>query len=166
MKEFVKGLNIHEQEIEIKVDDLYFRPSSYGLIIDDGKIALLRSTVNNKYIFPGGGVDLGETMEEAMKREVVEETGLVVETADFIDAADAFFEYTPDNLKFHAIQFFYLCTVSNNSLITTDQIVDDNAVKQPQWVDISGLKIEDFSKHEGDLIERLLNKIQNPSVSQ
>lgn len=49
------------------------------LMDENRKILLQKRTDNNKWSIPGGCVDLGEIIEEAAKREVFEETNLVVE---------------------------------------------------------------------------------------
>lgn len=46
-----------------------------GVLIDGNKILLIRHTYVPGWQFPGGGVDPGETMQNAMEREVFEETG-------------------------------------------------------------------------------------------
>ena len=51
-------------------------------IFRDGKVLIVRRArppANGLYTLPGGGVELGETLEEAVVREVREETGLDVE---------------------------------------------------------------------------------------
>jgi len=51
-------------------------------IVRDGKILLVRRARKpalNLYTLPGGGVETGETLHEAVMREVREETGLIVE---------------------------------------------------------------------------------------
>ncbi len=48
---------------------------SRGVLIDGNKVLLIRHTYVKGWQFPGGGVDAGETMENTMRREVVEETG-------------------------------------------------------------------------------------------
>ncbi len=54
------------------------RPSARCVTIRDGKVAMVHSAKYNSYKFPGGGIEPGETPEEAMIREALEEAGLVV----------------------------------------------------------------------------------------
>lgn len=54
------------------------RPSARGIIIRDGRVAMVHSLKFDYYKFPGGGIEAGETAVEAMIREVAEETGLTV----------------------------------------------------------------------------------------
>ena len=54
------------------------RPSVRGIIIKDGKIAMMHSKKFDYYKLPGGGIEPGETLEETLIREVREESGLIV----------------------------------------------------------------------------------------
>lgn len=54
------------------------RPSVRGIILRDGKIAMMHSKKYDYYKLPGGGIEPEETMEETLIREVREESGLVV----------------------------------------------------------------------------------------
>lgn len=51
-----------------------------GIIINDGKIVLIERVKGDKtyYIFPGGGVEEGETILQALHREIKEELGVKV----------------------------------------------------------------------------------------
>lgn len=57
---------------------IFSRPSARAIIIKDGKIAMVYSRKYNYYKFLGGGIEPAESMEDALIREVSEETGLRV----------------------------------------------------------------------------------------
>lgn len=57
---------------------VFSRPSARGVILREGKVAMIHSSKFNYYKFPGGGIESGETAVEAMIREVAEEAGLTV----------------------------------------------------------------------------------------
>lgn len=53
-----------------------------ALIINDGKVLLLHHKKLGVWLYPGGHVEKNETPEQAVKREVKEETGLDIEILD------------------------------------------------------------------------------------
>jgi 8-oxo-dGTP pyrophosphatase MutT (NUDIX family) len=56
----------------------FIRPSVRAIIVRDGKIGMVYSQKYNYYKFPGGGIELGESQIDALKRETLEEVGLCV----------------------------------------------------------------------------------------
>lgn len=61
--------------------------SAAGVVLRDGKVLLARHTYSygkGKLIIPGGYLQAGELPEEAVAREVLEETGITVTVRDFI----------------------------------------------------------------------------------
>lgn len=54
------------------------RPSARAVVVRDGKVLLIYSPKYQYYKFPGGGIEAGESNEEALIREVQEETGFIV----------------------------------------------------------------------------------------
>ena len=56
----------------------FVRPSARCIVIQNGRVAMLHSLRYDYYVFPGGGIEPGESGEEAMMREAREEAGLVV----------------------------------------------------------------------------------------
>ncbi|HLC39524.1 MAG TPA: NUDIX domain-containing protein [archaeon] len=74
--------NLNEKYAEQK----YPEPAVGALIFNkEGKIILMKSHKwRGKYMMPGGHVELGETFEQALKREVKEETGLNIYDIEFV----------------------------------------------------------------------------------
>ncbi|WP_459848988.1 NUDIX domain-containing protein [Fusibacter bizertensis] len=58
------------------------REGVYGVAIKGGKVAVVR--VPSGYRLPGGGIDIGESQLECLKREFVEETGHLIKVGKFI----------------------------------------------------------------------------------
>jgi len=56
----------------------FVRPSVRAVIIRDGKVVMVHSRKFNYYKFPGGGMEPGETMEQALIRETREEAGMEI----------------------------------------------------------------------------------------
>ena len=121
----------------IPVEKLVFRPSVYGVIIKDGKVLL--SPQWDGYDFPGGGVEKGETLEEALLREVKEETGLTVKKDKIIACEQDFFKSYHYNkgTPYHSILMYFLCTNPEGE-ITTDGFneVEKDYMKKAEWIDI------------------------------
>ena len=81
-----------------------FRPSRFGVkcIIEkeDGKILLIKNTYGNgKWNLPGGGIEKGETPENAVRREIQEEVGLELHTINFIGEFESTAEYKKDQIN-------------------------------------------------------------------
>lgn len=79
-----------------------------GFVFDqEGKVLLQRRGDSNRWGFPGGAIELGETPEEAAIRELKEETGLDVRVSGLIGIyTDADMSY-PNGDQAHSICIFY-----------------------------------------------------------
>src|SRR6266852_6225742 len=89
---------------------VYPKTSVGALIVNkQGKILLTKSHKwFDKYTLPGGHMEVGETMKEAVAREVKEEVGLDVEVADMLLMQEAIFAEEFWKKK-HFIFFDFLC---------------------------------------------------------
>ena len=88
------------------------RPSVRGIILRDGKLALVHCGKFDYYMFPGGGIENGETHEETLIREVKEESGLVV-IPETIRAFGSALRLSKsghlENTVFEQENYYYLC---------------------------------------------------------
>lgn len=66
--------------------EYFFRECCYGIAEKDGKLMLVYSDKDKNYSVPSGGIEKGEDLVSALKREFLEETGYTVTKAEhFID---------------------------------------------------------------------------------
>ena len=147
--------------IDLPENKFVFRPSIYGVIIDQDKVVLMKNKRNQKYWFPGGGLELGETIKEALKRETKEETGLEVEVKELLLFKENFFYYQPLDEAYHAFLFFFACEPKTKELIP-DEKVDDYEAEKPRWVLIGDVKKEEI----GDLEEEIFQMLQRIKYDQ
>ena len=89
------------------------RNSCKAVIVKDGKVLLIlnRDDTGDFYLLPGGGQKFGETLLQAMQREVMEETGWVVEPGELILARDyvgANHEFTRWEADVHQTELMFM----------------------------------------------------------
>ena len=93
--------------------DKIIRIAIRGIIESDGKIAFIHSGKYGDYKFPGGGMEAGESREETLIREVLEETGLKV-IPETIQYYGKFKEVKKDKEQskiFEQISYYYYCGI-------------------------------------------------------
>ena len=138
-------------------DKLEWRPGAYGIVLHEGNILLVKTIRESKFVLPGGGIDLGEWHVDAMKREMLEETGIDVEVGEMVGFLENIYYYDPSDKAFHTQQFFYRCKPLTFDVCTNDNVLDDE-VESPQWVAIKDLTAENFF-YKPDFTFDLISKV-------
>jgi 8-oxo-dGTP diphosphatase len=97
---------------------------------------------------PGGVVELGENLEDAVKREIQEETGIDVEPTDVITVVNRIFNDDEGRIQFHYIIVEYLCRSANRIPKASDDV--DRAL----WVSIEEAKTFSLPPITREVIEK------------
>ncbi len=82
-----------------------------GVLIHQGKVLLIRrgkQPLRGRWVVPGGTVEVGETLEEALVREMREETGLTIEPAGLVTIFDRI-QRESGRVLYHYVIVDYLC---------------------------------------------------------
>jgi 8-oxo-dGTP diphosphatase len=109
-------------------------PSCHALIRDGERILLVqrgRPPFEGYWGLPGGGIELGESVADALRREVREETGLDVAVGRFLGYADAIEHDEDGRVRYHYVIMYLEAAVQGGNLTASD---DAAAVR---WVTVA-----------------------------
>ena len=131
-------LDLDSKNYSLEWEKMY-REASRAIILKDNKIAMVKSNVYGFYKFPGGGIWENESQEDALIREVREETGLTVKRDSIKE-----FGYTLENRKsdeyenciFSQKSFYYFVDIEDYLLeqkLTDDERELDFVL---EWIDL------------------------------
>lgn len=109
----MKVLAVFDEKDYQNTVEVYEKYSVRGIIMREGRLAMQCSR-DGEYKIPGGGLEKGETFEQALVREVLEETGLhvkvdsIVELGEIQEIRKDLFD---DKKKYICHSLFYYCKV-------------------------------------------------------
>ncbi len=151
----------------------WFRYRAAAIIVEDDCVLFATNETEDCYYSIGGAVHIGETAEEAVIREVYEETGVHYEVDYLAVIHENFFKNSTGmlkNLQCHEISLYFMMKSRGSQILNSNSYVLDtkgNYVKENTiWLPINDLDkykaypkfIKQYlqSKHDG--IEHIVNK--------
>ena len=100
-----------------------------AVIVHDGRVLLIKrgqAPLQGEWSIPGGRLELGETVRQAVRREVLEETGLTVEAIDLLGVFDRIVPDADGRVRYHYILIDFLCRVISGTLQPDSDAEDAN----------------------------------------
>ena len=125
-----------------------------AIIIHDNKL-LVHNNVNESHVaLVGGRVKIGESSEQTIRREIMEEMGKEIEIIEYVSTIENFFE--ADDMPYHEIMFVYRVDFKNEEdkkIIETIHNVEGEDELRYDWIDLD--KIDEYPL-KPDILKDLL----------
>jgi mutator protein MutT len=122
-----------------------------ALIIRRGRVLLAErghEPLKGVWSLPGGVVEVGETLETAIRREVREETGLEVKVTRLFEIFERIMPDEKGRSEYHYVLLDYLCRPAGGALAAGDD------VSRVEWVAEGDLKEYDITEGTKAVIRR------------
>jgi mutator protein MutT len=97
-----------------------------GVVVDQARVLIVKRAHEprkGEWSLPGGIVELGETLIDALKRELREETGLEVDVGDVVEVFDRVHRLD-GRIQYHFVIVDYLCRPVGGTLCAADDAED------------------------------------------
>lgn len=126
-----------------------------GVLIRDGKVLLIRRgkpPLYGRWVVPGGTVELGESLEQALVREMREETGLEVVPLEILTVFDRI-ERDGDRVVYHYVIVDYLCRwLGGEALAASDAL-------EAAWAALDDLPRYDLPQKALEVVQEAFRKV-------
>lgn len=90
-----------------------------ALIIKNRKILVCRTAGRDYYFLPGGHIEFGETMQVALRRELLEELGVELTKAKFIGAVENIF--MQNEIQKHEVSFIFHVDIKESEVVSKEE---------------------------------------------
>jgi len=130
-------------------------PGVAGIIIHEDRILLSvrgKPPSEGKWGLPGGAVEVGETVEEALVREVAEETSVTVKPLKLVAVLDNVNRDEEDRVMYHYVLFEYLCGY------VAGDVHPGSDAPDARWVPLGDLDSVDMMPTTRRFIEKILER--------
>ena len=117
-----------------------------GIIFIDNKAVLIKRKhppEAGRWTIPGGRIRVGERIDDALKREILEETGIEIEVKRLVEVAEKVVRDDNDRIQYHYIILDYLCEFVSGKINASS---DAEEVRTVNMEDIDELDLIDGTK--------------------
>lgn len=119
-----------------------------AVILHEGRVLLIQrgqEPLKGEWSLPGGALELGETLQQGIRREVLEETGLEVEPLTIVEVFDRIVRDDKDEIQYHYVLVDFLCRVRGGSLCCASDAADARWVSREELNGHSAYRVAPFT---------------------
>jgi 8-oxo-dGTP diphosphatase len=105
-----------------------------AVVLDGDRVLLIKrghAPLQGQWSLPGGGVEIGETLEQAIAREVLEETGLTVDVGPMVEVLDRISRDIDGRVEHHFVLVDFVCRPNGGVLRSASDAEDAAWVPLP-----------------------------------
>lgn len=143
----------------------WFRYRAAAVIVENGCVLFAGNDVDDYFYSVGGGVHMGETAEDAVIREVYEETGVRYEVDRLVFIHENFFQGSgslPGGLDCHELAFYYLMKPRGSQELNSHSSTSGGIPEHMHWIPIEDLhKYRAFPTFLGEKLQNLQPGIEH-----
>ena len=104
-------LDANQDEVVYDGSEIHLRVSAYAFVIKDDQLLIIKNSREKYNDIIGGGIETGETAEEALAREAMEEGGVKLNIGQLLHAQIVWI-YHENGKYYKKCQLFYLAELS------------------------------------------------------
>lgn len=115
-----------------------------AVIVQDGRVLLVRrgtEPLKGAWTLPGGALELGESLEQGVIREVLEETGLRVQVVALVELLDRVHR-EENRVRYHYVIADYLCRIVDGEPCAASDAAEIRWVERAEWVGHGALRLD------------------------
>ena len=127
-----------------------------AIIVQNSRVLLVRRAnppLQGEWSIPGGLVEAGETIKEALIREVREETGLEIEPVKLVEVFERILRDKDAQVQYHFVLIDYLCRVISGKAVASSDVTD------LIWTTVDKLEIHSLAEDTCRVIRKTMSMI-------
>lgn len=121
-----------------------------AIVLDEGQLLVIKDRFSTGYKLPGGHIDKNESIKDAIKREVYEETGINIEFESIVNIGHF------RNGQFGESNLYIVCTAK--ALSKNIAINDSSEIAEARWINpMEFLKSDDTNNYNKSVVAAAIN---------